>query len=156
MSTWELLSLVLVAAVVGMFSGPWAALKGTIRTCGFEVFVELVDRMNWSMAHALTVLLPAAFLSLCFVTLMNLDGFPKLFVLNLIALILFSTSLLIAALFEVPIVKKIAAWPGDLTVPEDWRAIRSRWLRIHLLRVALGFGSLISLLVAAGVLYATP
>lgn len=64
MNTWELLSLALVAAVVGMFSGPLAALKRSIRSCNFEVFVEVVDRMNSSMAPALTVLLPAAFLSL--------------------------------------------------------------------------------------------
>lgn len=153
MKTWELLSLVTVAIAIGMFSGPQMAFKRSIWTCRFEVFVEVVDRMNWSMAPALTVLLPSAFLSMSFATLMAYGASPRLFLPNGAALLFFTSSLLIAATFEVSLVKQIAAWPAALTVPEDWQEMRSRWLRVHLVRVAFGFGSLVVLTVATGVLF---
>jgi uncharacterized membrane protein len=130
-----------------MFSGPFAALK---RSCNFEVFVEVVDRMNSSMAPALTVLLPAAFLSLCLSALMTLGGFSKLFFLNMAALLLFSGALVATIVFEVPLVRQIATWPTSLTVTDDWQVVRKRWLWIHFVRVAFGFASLILLLVASG------
>lgn len=154
MKTWELLSLSTVAAVVGLFSGPWIAFSRSIRVCRFDVFVELVDRMNWSMAPALTVFLPSAFISLCFVTLMSLGEHLRLRLLNTTALVLFTVSLLIAAILEVPVVKQIASWPAALTIPKDWQNVRSRWLRIHLIRVVFGFASLLVLTVATGILLA--
>jgi uncharacterized membrane protein len=101
--TWELFSIALVAAVVGLFSGPRAALTKSIRSCTFEVFVEIVDRMNWSLAPALTVLLPAAFLSLSLAVLMSYHELPELFFLNVTALLLFLGALIVAIVFELPI-----------------------------------------------------
>lgn len=149
MNTWELLSFVLVASAVGVLSGPWAALRRSTQSCGFEAFVVLVDRMNWSMAPVLTVLLPAAFLSLCVATFIALGESHTIFLLNGAALLLLSVSLLLAAFVEVPLVKTIATWPARLGVPRDWRKMRSRWLWVHRCRVALGFGSLVLVLVSA-------
>jgi hypothetical protein len=151
MSIWPILSLALVAAVVGMFSGPLDALRRPFWTCSFEVFVELVDRMNWSMAPALTVLLPAAFFSLCFSTLSSYEFTRPLFMLDITALALFCASLLIAAIFEAPLVKNVATWPAALETPDDWRNVRRQWLRIHTLRVALGFASVMFLLVSTAI-----
>lgn len=148
MNTWELLSFVLVTCVVGVLSGPWAALRRSIQSCGFEAFVVLVDRMNWGMAPVLTVLLPGAFLSLCLTTFMALSESNTIFLLNVAALLLLSASLLLAAFVEVPIVKTIATWPAKLGVPKDWRRMRSRWLWVHGCRVALGFGSLVLVLIS--------
>ena len=151
MSTWELLSLALVVSVVGLFSGPSDTLRRPFKNCSFEVFVELVDRMNWSMAPALTVLLPAAFFSLCLSTLSAYGLSRSLFFLNVTALGLFVASLLTAAVFEVPLVKNVATWPASLEMPNDWQNIRKRWLQIHTARVALGVASVLLLLIGTGV-----
>jgi hypothetical protein len=148
---WELLSIALVAAMVGLFSGPRAALTKSIRSCTFEVFVEIVDRMNWSLAPALTVLLPATFLSLSLAVLTSYRELPKLFFLNVIALLLFLGALLVAIVFELPIVEEIATWLATLKIPDDWQNIRQMWLRIHIARITLGLSSLLLLLTAGSV-----
>jgi uncharacterized membrane protein len=153
MDVWELLSIASVATVVSLFSGPRAALTKSIRNSTFEVFVEIVDRMNWSLAPALIALLPAAFLSLSLTVLMSYHEFPKLFFLNATALLLLSGALLVAIVFELPIVEEIAAWPATFTIPEDWQRTRQKWLTIHIARIALGFSSLL-LLITAGSIYA--
>jgi uncharacterized membrane protein len=149
-----LLSIAFVATVVSLFSGPRAALTKSIQNCTFEVFVEIVDRMNWSLAPALTALLPAAFLSLSLTILTSYREFPKLFFLNATALLLFSGALLVAVVFELPIIEEIATWPATLTIPNDWQQTRQRWLRIHIARVALGLSSLL-LLITAGSVHAS-
>ena len=151
MDVWELLSIALVAAVVGLFSGPRAALTKSVRSCTFEGFVEIVDRMNGSLAPALTVLLPAAFMSLSLAVLMSYREFPKLFFLNVIALLLLFGALLVAIVFELPVVEEIATWPATLKIPDDWQNIRQRWLRIHIARIALGLSSLLLLITAGSV-----
>ena len=153
MDVWELLSIAFVATVVSLFSGPRAALTKSIQDCTFEVFVEIVDRMNGSLAPALTVLLPAAFLSLSLTVLTSYREFPKLFFLNATALLLFSSALLVAIVFELPIIEEIATWPATLTIPDDWRNTRQRWFRVHIVRIALGLLSLL-LLITAGSVYA--
>jgi ABC-type sulfate transport system permease component len=64
MKTWELISIVLSALVAGMFHGPWIALSRSMSTFGPEVFLAIVERMNCNMAPVMTVLMPAALLSI--------------------------------------------------------------------------------------------
>ena len=64
MKTWELISIVLSALVAGMFHGPWVALSRSMRSFTPEVFLAIVDRMNRNMAPVMTVLMPAALLSI--------------------------------------------------------------------------------------------
>lgn len=109
MDVWELLSIAFIVAVVSLFSGPRAALTKSAHSCTFHVFVEMVDRMNWSFAPALNALLPAAFLSLSLNVLTSYREFPKLFSLNVAALLLFVAALLIAIVFELPLTEEIAA-----------------------------------------------
>lgn len=149
MNIWELLSIACIATVVSLFSGPRAALTKSIHHCSFEVFVEAVDSMNGTLAPALTVLLPTAFLSLFLEILESYQAFPKLIFLDVGALLLLSAALLLAVVFELPIVEEIAKWPARLTIPDDWQAVRQRWLVVHLVRVALGWLSLL-LLIATG------
>ena len=153
MDIWELISIASVAAVVILFSGPRAALTKPIQNCAFEVFVEMVDRMNGSLAPALTALLPAAFLSLILNVLTSYREFPKLFLLDVTALLLFSVAFLVAIVFELPIIEKIATWPAALTVPDDWQNTRQRWIRVRMVRVALSWISLL-LLLTSGVVHA--
>jgi uncharacterized membrane protein len=147
MNIWYLLSIVTVAALVGMFSGPLEALTRSMRRCRFEVFVETVDRMSHSVTPTVTVLLPSAFLALSVVSAISCRQSPKLFSLNATALALFVTSLLVTILFEIPLVEEIVTWAA-LALPGDWRRTRDRWIRYHRLRVALGFMSLVLLFIA--------
>jgi uncharacterized membrane protein len=87
---------------------------------------------------------------MCLSALIALGGFSKVFFLNMTALLLFSGVLLVTIVFEVPLIRQIAAWPASLTVPDDWQVVRKRWLWIHFARVAFGFASLTLLLVASG------
>jgi len=64
--------------------------------------------------------------------------------------VLFTGSLLVTIVFEVPIVEEIVTWAA-LAQPGDWHRTRNRWLNIHVFRVALGFTSLILLLIAGGI-----
>jgi len=49
---------------------------------------------------------------------------------------------------EVPIVQQIVTWTPS-TLPENWRQLRDRWMRFHVIRVVAGVASLIFLVVAA-------
>jgi len=150
MNIWQFFSIVLLAALVGVVSGPWAALNGVTRRCSFEVFVETMDHMSCNFSPALTVLLPTAFLSLLLAVLMSNREVPKLFYLNLAALVLFSGALFVMIMVELPIVEEIVTW-ASLAEPRDWRRTRSRWLKFHIIRIALSFASLILLLAAGGI-----
>ena len=69
----------------------------------------------------------------------------------MIALLLFLGALLVAIVFELPIVEEIATWPATLTIPDDWQHIRQMWLRIHIARIGLGLSSLLLLITAGSV-----
>lgn len=149
MNVWELLSIPLALAVGSLFSGPRAAMTKSIRTSSFEVFVEMVDRTKSILAPALSVLLPAAFLSVFLTVLTFYRESPKLFCLNATALFLFSCALFVAIVFELPLTKEISKWPGFLAIPNGWQRTRKRWLWMHIARVALCFASLLLLITAA-------
>src|SRR5580704_19509785 len=113
MKTWELISIVLSALVAGMFHGPWVALSRSMRTFTPEVFLAIVDRMNRNMAPVMTVLMPAALLSIIPVLLLSYRGQRKTFYMNAIAFALFIISLLVTVVIEVPIVEKIMTWTAS-------------------------------------------
>src|SRR5271170_7050965 len=79
MKTWELISIVLSALTAGMFHGPWIALSRSMRTFTPEVFLAIVDRMNRNMAPLMTVLMPAALLSIIPVLLLSCRSHPTTF-----------------------------------------------------------------------------
>ena len=70
------------------------------------------------------------------------------FYLHAAALLLFLLALLVTVVVEVPIVQQIVAWTPS-TIPGNWRQLRDRWMRFHVIRVVAGIGSLVLLLVAA-------
>ncbi|MBB5062279.1 DUF1772 domain-containing protein [Granulicella mallensis] len=148
MKTWELISIVLLALMAGMFHGPWAALSRSMNTFTPEVFLAIVDRMNRNMAPVMTVLMPASLLSIVPVLLLSYHERPLTFALSATALVLFIVALLVTVLVEVPIVEEIATWTVS-TLPADWQELRDRWLRFHLIRVIAGLASLVLLVVGA-------
>lgn len=148
MKTWELISIVLSALVAGMFYGPWAALSRSLNTFEPEVFLAIVDRMNRNMAPVMTVLMPAAFLSIVPVLFLSYSTQPRTFYLTLAGFVFFLIALLVTMLVEVPIVEEIVTWKVD-TLPSSWQQLRDRWRRFHVIRVIAGLASLVFLLAGA-------
>lgn len=60
---WELISIVLLTLVSGMYWGPWLALSRSMATFEPEVFLPVVARMNRNMGPLMIVLMPIALLS---------------------------------------------------------------------------------------------
>jgi uncharacterized membrane protein len=100
------------------------------------------------MAPVMTVLLPGTMLSIIPLLLLSYHQRPMVFYLSTAALFLFLVALLVTVVVEVPIVQKIVTWTPS-TLPENWRQLRDRWMRFHVIRVVAGLASLIFLLVAA-------
>ena len=148
MKTWELISIVLSALTAGMFHGPWIALSRSMKTFAPEVFLEIVDRMNRNMAPVMTVLMPGTMLSIIPLLLLSYHQQPMVFYLSTAAFVLFLVALLVTVVVEVPIVQQIVTWTPS-TLPGNWRQLRDRWMRFHVIRVIAGVASLIFLLVAA-------
>lgn len=148
MKTWELITIVLSALVAGMFSGPWIALSRSMHTFTPEVFLAIVDRMNRNMAPVMTVLMPAAALSIIPVLFLSYHVQPMTFYLTLAASLCFVVALLITVLVEVPIVEQIVTWTVP-TLPANWQQLRDRWSKFHIIRVVAGFAGLVFLVVGA-------
>ena len=113
-----------------------------------EVFLAIVDRMNRNMAPVMTVLMPGTMLSIIPVLLLSYHQRPMVFYLSTAAFLLFLVALLVTVVVEVPIVQQIVTWTLS-TLPGNWRQLRDRWMRFHVIRVIAGVASLIFLLVAA-------
>jgi uncharacterized membrane protein len=148
MKTWELVSIVLSVLVAGMFHRPWVALSRSMSSFTPEVFLAIVDRMNRNMAPVMTVLMPAALLSIIPVMLLSYHVRPLTFCLSAAAFVLFIVALLVTVVVEVPIVEEIVTWKVS-TLPDNWRKIRDRWMRFHVIRVIAGLGSVVLLVAGA-------
>jgi uncharacterized membrane protein len=148
MKTWELISIVLSALVAGMFHGPWVALSRSMSSFAPEVFLAIVDRMNRNMAPVMTVLMPAALLSIIPVMLLSYRTQPLTFYLSAAAFVLFIVAVLVTVVVEAPIVEEIVTWKVS-TLPGNWEEIRDRWTRFHIIRVVAGLVSVVLLVVGA-------
>lgn len=144
---WELICIVLVALVAGMFVGPWVALSRSIATFEPAVFLAIVRRMDRNMAQVMRVLMPAALLSMVPLLIVSYGRAPKVW-LNAAGFLLFVVALLVTMLVEVPIVKQIVSWTVA-TLPDDWQRLRDRWSAFHLVRIGAAMMGLVLLLVAA-------
>jgi uncharacterized membrane protein len=123
-------------------------LSRSMKTFAPEVFLAIVDRMNSNMAPVMTVLMPGTMLSIIPVLLLSYHERSMVFYLSAAALLLFLVALLVTVVVEVPIVQQIVTWTPS-TLPENWRQLRDRWMRFHVIRVIAGVASLIFLVVAA-------
>ena len=144
----ELLSLLLTALVTGMFWGPWLALTRSFAAFEPDVFLAIVRRMGPNMAAVMTVLMPAALLSLVPILFLSYRVHPQIFALNLAGLVLFGIALLVTMWVEVPIVTQIATWTMA-TLPDNWRERRDRWGAFHLIRLGASLAGLILLAIGA-------
>ena len=145
----QLVGILLVALVVGIYWGPWIALTRSIARLDVEIFLPVVSMLNANLAGLMTVLVPVALLGQ--VGLLIVDfGRALSFTLAAIAFVLFLVTVVVTVLTEVPIVKQIVTWQTE-TVPANWRELRDRWAKFHLLRVIPGLAALV-LYVAAAIL----
>ena len=145
---WELISIVLSALVAGMFCGPWMALSRSINTFKPELFLAIVHRMNLNLAPVMTILMPAALLSIVPVLFISYNEQPMTFYLTLTGFALFIVALLVTVLVEVPIVKQIATWTVT-TLPANWEQLRDRWGAFHVIRIVTSLAGLVLLVVEA-------
>ncbi|GAB3576703.1 hypothetical protein GCM10027406_09830 [Leifsonia lichenia] len=148
MSVLIVVSIVLVALVVGVYWGPWIALTRTIATLEPAVFLPLVRRLSANLAPVMTLLMPLALLSTLAVVAVAAFGQPVTLILAGTAFVLLALTLVVTMTIEVPIVKTIETWTVD-SLPADWRERRDRWVSFHLLRVVPGVAALTLLAVAA-------
>ncbi len=92
--------------------------------------------MNRNMAPVMTVLMPAALLSIIPVMLLSYHQQPLTFYLSATAFVLFIVALLVTVVIEVPIVEEIVTWKVS-TLPDNWGSfaiagrgsMSSEWLR---------------------------
>ena len=130
----ELVSILLLIFVSGMYWGPWLAVSRSFP--GFEppVFIPIVIKMGHNMGSLMTVLVPMALLSVVPVLVLSYHGHLGTFLLAAIALVLFIATLVVTMLVEVSIVMQITTWTTS-TLPGNWKQLRDRWGAFHLLRV---------------------
>ena len=100
----ELTSIILSTLVTGMFFGPRAALSRSINAFNQEMFLAILHRMTRNMAPVMTVLMPAALLSLLLVLFASYKQQPRTFYLTPTDFALFLVALLVTTLIEVPMV----------------------------------------------------
>ena len=144
----QLVGILLVTLVVGVYWGPWVALTRTIARLDVEIFLPLVKQLNANLAGLMTVLVPLALLGQAGMLLVDFGRGALPFTLAAIALLLFIVTVAVTVLTEVPIVKHVVTWEVE-TVPTNWRELRDRWVSFHLLRVIPGVVALGLYVVAA-------
>jgi uncharacterized membrane protein len=135
MATFQVISIVLAALVLGVFWGPWVGLTRSIAAFEPGVFLGIVRQLSQNLAPVMTILMPAALLSMLPVLIFAFNHRPATFYLTLAALACFAAALAVTMTTEVPIVKQIESWTTE-TIPDNWQYFRDRWLSFHLLRVS--------------------
>ena len=141
----ELISLILLSLLGGMYWGPWLALTRSLKKVSPEFLLQVTHLLSKNMAVVMTPLTPLALASIVPVLVLSYSEHRTTFFLSLIALILFAFTLLVTMLIEVPIVRQIESWSSD-KLPVDWEQKRNRWQAFHYLRVVpaiIGLGLMI-------------
>jgi hypothetical protein len=145
----ELVAIILSALVLGVFWGPWVGLTRSISSFSPEIFLAVVGRLSRNLAPVMTVLMPLSLLSIVPVLVLSHGAARLTFSLSMAGLALFVVALLVTALIEVPIVKRIETWTVA-TLPDDWQQLRDRWGRFHLVRIGAALAGL-ALLVSGAI-----
>jgi hypothetical protein len=135
----QIIAILLAALVFGTYWGPWVALSRSFAKVDADVFRTVVHQMDHNLGGLMTVLTPITLLAIAVDAVLSANP------LAYVALGLFVVTLVVTITIEVPVVTKLR---GDV-LPDDWEALRDRWIRFHLARVIPGFLGL-GFLVAAG------
>jgi hypothetical protein len=149
LKVWEWISILLAAMVSGMFCGPWVALSRSMNTFAPDVFLAIGHRLVKNVAPVMTILMPAALLSILPVLIISYSDRPTTFYAFSAGFVLFMMALLVTLLVEVPISVQVKTWTIT-TLPENWQPLRDRWGAFHIVRVVASLAGL-GLLVAGAI-----
>jgi uncharacterized membrane protein len=126
--------------VTGIFWGPWFSLHRSLQVFKPAEFIHIVKTLADNLAFPMRIMMPGCILFM----LLSLGLYPQKnsagFYLHINAFALTVIALLVTLLVEVPIVNRIKQWQPE-TIPQDWEAIRNRWVKFHVFRT---FASLLS------------
>lgn len=75
----ELIAIILSALVAGVFWGPWVSLSRSIAAFKPEVYLAITHRMTQNLEPVMTILMPAAVLSIVPVLFISYGQHPKTF-----------------------------------------------------------------------------
>ena len=144
----QLLGILLVSLVVGIYWGPWVALTRTLARLDVEIFLPVVRELNANLARLMTVLVPVTLLAQVGLLVVDSARSPVSVTLAAVAFVLFLVTVVVTMATEVPIVKRVITWQTE-SVPSNWRELRDRWVSFHLLRVIPGLAALVLYVAAA-------
>jgi uncharacterized membrane protein len=94
----------------------------------------------------MTILLPAALLSILPVLLIAHRTQSRTFYMAMAGLALFLIAFIVTLVVEAPISRQLAKWTIS-TAPNNWQELRDRWGKFHIVRVTaslLGLALLVS------------
>jgi hypothetical protein len=131
---FEMISILLSTLVAGVVWGPWLALSRSVATFPAEIFIPVAHRMIRNLEPFMTVLIPAAMLSIVPVVFLSYDQRPKTCILYLAGFASFVVGLFLSVLVQVPIVNKIRMWTVE-TLPDNWQQLRDRWKAVQVIRI---------------------
>jgi uncharacterized membrane protein len=63
-------------------------------------------------------------------------------------LVSFVVAIVVTVVIEVPIAVQVKSWTPT-SLPENWRVLRDRWARVHVVRVVAGIAGLACIAVGA-------
>src|SRR5450631_2696522 len=96
----QLISIVLLTLVGGLYWGPWVALTRSLPSFEPEVLLVIVKRMSRNMAPVMTILMPVALSSTAPVLFLSLNKQPATFYLTATALALFVVTVFVTMFVE--------------------------------------------------------
>jgi uncharacterized membrane protein len=136
----QFFGLFLLMLVTGVFWGPLFSLHRTLHVFDKKEFMLIVKTIAGNLEVPMRIMMP-----LCiFIMAISVYIYPIKdsigFYLSLTSLLLIVISLIITIVVEVPIVKKIQQWSVE-TMPENWEAIRNRWVKFHVIRTCMSLAS---------------
>ena len=96
----QLVGILLVTLVVGVYWGPWIALTRSIARLDLEVFLPVVKQLNANLAALMTVLVPVALLGQIGLLIVDYAGGALQFTLAAAAFMLFVVTVVVTVLIE--------------------------------------------------------
>jgi len=129
----QLVNILLLVLVVGVFWGPWLGLSRSIGSFSAQTFLDIGHTMIGNLAPVMPVLMITAILSTVPVLYLLYVQRAKTFYPALLGLLLFVTAMLITVLVEVPIDNQIREWTVN-SLPANWQQVRDRWEFFHVIR----------------------
>lgn len=148
LKTFEVVDIVLAALVAGVFWGPWVGLTRSIADFEPATFLVIGRRLNANLGPLMTVLMPLTLLAI--VPTLVLSFGTLTFALTSAGLVSFVVAIVVTVVIEVPIAEQVKSWTPT-SLPENWRGLRDRWARVHVVRVAAGIAGLAC--IAAGAVF---